>query len=252
MSRLTSNISLSKSLCVTVYNFKNSLYGWTIDNIYDYFKYMNFSRKMVYKLVLGGDNTNLLLHKHILYTEFNNIIELSISNTSITCIQKEIFPHLISLKVLDLSFNKIRVVNKNSFRLNYNLKTIKLNNNRIKCIYNDTFYYCTSLQNLYLNNNNIVNIRPNSFRTINTLKLLDIRFNQIPFGTPQCLILQLVKSDVLLTTFFEDQRNVVYLEVDLRKTCNIYKSVDNNVVYYNNFNDSINDYYEDYYFKFLY
>lgn len=107
--------------------------------------------------------------------------KLNISGNRITSIKQHLFEGFLSIRLQELDFNNndISLIETNAFQdLNF-LQILDLSGNSIKNLLEDTFYGLNSLRKLYLFNNNILNIQARAFSGLQNLEDLDLSGNSL-------------------------------------------------------------------------
>lgn len=120
---------------------------------------------------------NNRLYHNIEPKTFKNLKQLkslSIINSELKFINKNMFNGLLNLKLLNFDENLIDNIETGTF-LNLNLTCLYLRHNQLTIIKPEYFYGLT-VKELYLSNNHIKEIKNNSFKNL-SIELLDLQNN---------------------------------------------------------------------------
>ncbi|XP_078042792.1 toll like receptor [Augochlora pura] len=133
-----------------------------------------------------------------IFADTKSLTEINLSKNHIVSISRHLFKDLASLIVLDMSENQLQVIEDTSFKSLESLKIARFSNNLLTfnnslSAYHDEygnkspFHHCFSLEELYLDRNNISEIFGDWTITSLKLKVLDLKYNQIPYISTQDL-----------------------------------------------------------------
>lgn len=109
----------------------------------------------------------------------SSIIQLIISNCSISHISELHLQKLVNLAFVDLSFNTVSQLQVGDFKGLSSLNFIDLAYNKISFIQPGAFKDNTFLNSLNISHNSISSVNYGIFRGLNSLKILDMSYNKI-------------------------------------------------------------------------
>jgi hypothetical protein len=119
------------------------------------------------------------------YFNLYNLEELTITDTNMLEVKREMFESLVNLKVLDLSNNLISFIESNSFDNLLNLEKLNLNSNSIIIIQTNLLKRLKKLREFYKeddDDDNEMIIEFNAFDFLENLEVLKIRNYRLPIS----------------------------------------------------------------------
>ncbi|XP_076649811.1 toll like receptor [Halictus rubicundus] len=166
-----------------------------------------------------------------IFSDTLSLTEIDLSKNHITSISRHLFEDLVSLNLLDMSENQLQTIEDASFKSLENLKIAKFSNNLLTfnnslSAYHDEFgkkspfHHCLSLEELYLDKNNISEIFGDWIIISLKLKILDLKYNQIPYISTQDL--QFTSNEIRV-----DLRHNNIIHINLRSAEIVAKSQTN-------------------------
>ena len=163
----------------SIKNFQ-SLSEITIQNQSNLFKQFSLQDVLnnISKITFDSINSNF-------YFNLNNLKELTITDTNMLEVKREMFESLVNLKVLDLSNNLISFIESNSFDNLLNLEKLNLNSNSLIIIQTNLLKRLKKLREFYIeddDDDNEMIIEFNAFDFLENLEVLKISNYRLPIS----------------------------------------------------------------------
>ncbi|KZC03990.1 Protein toll [Dufourea novaeangliae] len=143
----------------------------------------------LYMLELGCNELTSL--PDMIFSDARKLVKLDLSKNHITSISRHLFESLESLEILNMKENQLRIIEDTSFNSLRYLKVAIFSENQLSfnnslSMYQDEygkkspFHSCNFLEELYLDKNNISEIFSDWIISNLNLRILDLKYNQIP------------------------------------------------------------------------
>lgn len=171
-----------------------------------------------------------------IFSDTQSLTEIDLSQNHFTTISRHLFQDLLSLNVLDMSKNQLRTIEHTSFKSLQNLRIARFSNNLLTL--NDSlpeyhsefgnispFHYCLSLEELYLAKNNISEIFSDWTLSIIKLKILDLKYNQIPHISTEDL--QFTSNEIQVDLRYN---NITHINLHTAEILMMFQKVERPVV----------------------